>query len=196
VFPNGISQCRIYESGIDEDRLGTFRLRAGSESPATVWYGTFWRRYWYESFTGAHSNVPAPEGPAPDAEGALNLIAVLLPKLDSLCERAEDIVRAACRKPIAAQMLKALQQEQTREREAAVHLGMNGLATAPLTTEFVRAVHNDNMLGVEHLARHHARAYRRWRLQLAEIRPLLEAGRGSPAKRVQMISGSLPACAG
>lgn len=196
-FPTRISRCRIYESGIDEDRLGTFRLRAGSEPPATVWYGAFWRRYWYESFTGAPSKVPVPEGPAPDAEDALGLIATLLPKLDSLCERAGGIVQAARCKPIAAQMLKSLHQEQTREREVAVHLGMNALATAPVTTEFMRAVHNDNVLGMEQLAQHHARAYRRWRVQLAEIRRrLLEGGRSTSAKRLQMIHGSLPACAG
>ena len=193
-FPAGISQCRIYESGIDEDQLGTFRLRAGSEPPATAWYGTFWRRYRYQSFTGVSSHVPEPEGPAPDAELALDVMARLTLKLDSLCKRAEDIVRAACRTPIAVQRLRALQQEQSGERESAVCLGMTTLATAPLTTECVRAIHSDNVQGMEPLARHHERAYRRWRDQLAEVRRCLsETGRRSSARQLPIIAGPLPA---
>ena len=197
AFPAGISQCRIYESGIDEDRLGTFRLRAGSELPGTDWYGTFWRRNRYQAFTGAPSHVPEPEGPAPDAGIALNVMAVLTPKLDSLCKRAEDIVKAARCTPIAVSKLRALQQEQSRERESAVYLGMTTLATAPLTTECVRAIHNDNVQGMELLARHHERAYRRWRDQLDEVRRCLsETGGRSSARKLPMIPGSFPAYAG
>lgn len=197
AFPAGISQCRMYESGIDEDRLGTFHLRAGSESPGTDWYGTFWRRYRYQAFTGAPSHVPEPEGPAPDAGIALNVMAMLTPKLDSLCKRAEDIVKAARCTPIAVSKLRALQQEQSRERESAVYLGMTTLATAPLTTECVRAIHNDNVQGMELLARHHERAYRRWRDQLDEVRRCLsETGGRSSARKLPMIPGSFPAYAG
>lgn len=192
-FPAGIAQCRIYESGIDEDRLGTFRLRAGSELPATTWYGTFWRRYWYQAFTGAPSHVPEPEGPVPDAEIAMDVMAELTLKLDSLCKRAEDIVRAARCAPIAVPRLRALQEEQSQERESAVCLGMTTLATAPLMTECVRAIHSDNVQGMELLARHHERAYRRWRDQLAEVRRCLaEAERQSSSRRLPMIAGSHP----
>jgi hypothetical protein len=160
-----------------------------------AWYGTFWRRHWYKSFTGSDSHVPAPEGPAPDAEAAVDLMAALTPKLDSLCRRAEDIVRLACRMPIAARRLAALQQEQLRERESTVRMGMSTLATAPLTTECMRAIHNDNVEGVEQLARHHERAYRRWRDQLAEVyRVFSGAGRRSPIRRLPMMSRSIPAC--
>jgi ADP-heptose:LPS heptosyltransferase len=193
-FPSGVSHCRIYESGIDEDGLGTFRLRSGSESSATAWYGTFWRRYWYESFTGMTSRLSGPEGPAPDVETALELIAALAPTLDSLCKRAEGIVRVASCTPINAQRLTSLQQEQSRERESAVRVGMRALATAPLTTECVRALHNDNVEGMEQLARHHERAYRRWRNQIAEVhRRLSGAGRRPSARHLPMIGGSLPA---
>lgn len=193
-FPAGISQCRIYESGIDEDRLGTFRLRAGSELPAAAWYGTFWRRYWYQSFTGAPSHVPEPEGPAPDAEIALDVIANLVLKLDSLCKRAEDIVQAARGTPIAVQRLRALQQEQSRERESAVCVGMTNFAVAPLTTECMRTIHSDNVQGMELLARHHERAYRRWRDQLIEVRRRLsETGRRSSPRSLPFIAGSRPA---
>jgi ADP-heptose:LPS heptosyltransferase len=193
-FPADIAQCRVYESGIDEDRLGTFRLRAGSEPPATAWYGTFWRRSRYQSFTGEPSLVPEPEGPAPDAEIALDVMTRLMPKVESLCKRAADIVRAAGCMPTDARRLRGLQQEQSGERESAVCLGMTTLATAPLTTECVRAIHNDNVQGMEQLARHHERAYRRWREELTEVRRCLsETGRRSSARRLPIITGSLPA---
>lgn len=193
-FPSGISQFRIYESGIDEDRLGTFRLKAGSEPSAAAWYGAFWRRYQYQSFTGAPSHVPEPEGPAPDAETALDVMTRLMLKVESLCKRAADIVRAAGCIPTDAQRLRVLQQEQSGERESAVCLGMTSLATAPLTTECVRAIHNDNVQGMEQLARHHERAYGRWREQLIEVRQCLsETGRRPSVRRLPMIAESRPA---
>jgi hypothetical protein len=153
-----------------------------------------WRRYGYQSFTGVPSHVPEPEGPAPDAEIALDVIAKLALKLDSLCKRAEDIVRVARCTPIAVQRLRALQQEQSRERESAVSLGMTTFAVAPLTTECMRTIHSDNVQGMELLARHHERAYRRWRDQLAEVRRCLSAaGRHPSARRLPIIAGPLPA---
>ena len=170
AFPSGVSTFRIYESGVDEDQLSMFRLRAGRELASTAWYAAFWRRYWYESFTGQRSGVPIPEEPAPDAEDAMRRLAAMQPRLDSLCKRAEDIVRMACRTPIATGVLAALQQEQAYDRESVMRMGLDSLATAPLTTEFMRILHNDNVQGVERLARHHANAYRHWRAQLADIR--------------------------
>ena len=183
-FPTGVSTCRIYESGIDEDQLGLFRLRAGREPAVTAWYAAFWRRYWYESFTGLQSQVPMVDGPAPDADVAIGRLVAMQPRLDSLCKRAEDIVREARRTPIAKGALVSLQQTQMRERDSAIRMGMDSLAAAPLTTEFMRAIHNDNVQGVERLARHHANAYRRWRAQLADIQRHL----GSVSREASFLS--------
>lgn len=138
--------------------------------------------------------MPDPEGPAPDAEIALDVMARLALKVDSLCRRAEDIVRAVRCTPIAVPRLKTLQQEQSRECEAATCVGMTTFATAPVTAECVRAIHNDNVQGMEQLAQHHARAYRQWRDQLAQVRRYLsEAGRQSISRRLPMIGRSHPA---
>jgi hypothetical protein len=189
-FPTGISTCRIYESVTDEDHLSAFCLRAGREPVLTSWYAAFWRRYWYESFTGMQSHVPMPDGPAPDAEDAMRRLADMRPRLDTLCKRAEDIARTARRTPIAKGALVSLQQEQARERESVIRMGMDSLAAAPLTTEFMRTLHNDNVQGVERLARHHANAYRRWRAQLAEIqRRLSEAGNQRRRTQLRMVAG-------
>jgi ADP-heptose:LPS heptosyltransferase len=188
-FPTGLSTCRIYESVTDEDQLNTFRLRAGREPAMNVWYAAFWRRYWYESFTGLQSHVPMPDGPAPDAEDAMRRLAGLRPRLDALCKRAEDIVRTVRSTPIAKGALVSLQQEQVRERESVLRMGMDSLAVAPLTAEFMRTLHNDNVQGVERLARHHANAYRRWRVQLADIqRRLSEAGDQRRRTQLRMVA--------
>jgi ADP-heptose:LPS heptosyltransferase len=188
-FPTGLSTCRLYASGVDEDQLSTFRLRAGREPAITTWYATFWRRYWYESFTGLQSHVPMPDGPAPDTEDAMRLLVAMLPRLDALCKRAENIVQTARRTSMVAGVLASLQQEQVRERESAVRMGLDSLAIAPLTTEFLRTLHNDNVQGVERLARHHANAYRRWRTQLGDIqRRLFEAGNERRGKQLRMVA--------
>lgn len=190
-FPSGVSTCRIYESGVDEDQLGTFRLRAGREPASTAWYAAFWRRYWYESFTGLLSHVPMPDGPAPDTEDAIRRLVAMRPRLDALCKRAEDIVRTACRMPIATGVLASLQQEQVRERESTIRMGLDSLVTAPLTTEFMRTLHNDNVQGVDRLALHHANAYRRWRAQLADIqRRLSRVGDKQRSKQLRMVAGA------
>jgi ADP-heptose:LPS heptosyltransferase len=176
-FPSGIAGFRVYQSGIDEDRLGTFDCRAGREPAQQVWYAAFWRRYWYESFTGLPSNLPAPEASPPDAEEAASLIAELLPSVDRGRKRAEDIVRAATSSPVEARTLKALQLTQTRERESLVRQGMGALATIPLTVAFLRTIQNDNVWGLGELARYHARAYRQWWVQLAQVRQALSVKR-------------------
>ncbi|MBH0198479.1 MAG: glycosyltransferase family 9 protein [Nitrospira sp.] len=190
-FPSGVSTFRIYESGVDEDQLGTFRLRAGREPASTAWYAAFWRRYWYESFTGLQSHVPMPDGPAPDAEDAIRRLAAMQPRLDALCKRAEDIVRTACRTPIATGVLASLQREQVLERECTVRMGMESLATAPVTTEFMRTLHNDNVQGIDRLARHHAKAYRRWQMQLTDIyRRLSGVHSMSWGKQLRIVAGT------
>lgn len=164
--PTRVSGFRLYQSGIDADQLGTFRLVAGHEDSTTAWYASFWRRYWYEAFTGCPSRLPEPAGVPPDADRASAQIATLLPLLDSLCRRSAAIRSMTSRTPLPAQQLQILQREQALERERAVQIGRGSLALAPLTAAFVRSLHNDNVQGLEGLARHHAEAYRQWNRQV------------------------------
>ncbi|THJ17616.1 MAG: glycosyltransferase family 9 protein [Nitrospira sp. CG24B] len=167
------SGVRLYQSGVDEDGLGTFRLQMGTEPLATAWYARFWRRYWYESHTGICSNVPAPEEPPPDATEAQELIQRLRPLLTAACRRADDIARLAARVPVNVSELKRLQCEQRAEQDRLFLLGMSTAATAPVTAAFVRQLHNDNVEGVGRLARHQASAYRAWLTRVTEIDRLL-----------------------
>lgn len=183
--PTQLSGFRLYESGIDADQLGAYRLRAGREDPMTDWHATFWRRYWYETFSGTPSKLPAPPGPMPDAERIRAQIETLLPLVEALCRRADEIVRVTGRLPIAADRLLSLQREQVSERDRALKVGRNSLAVTPLTAAFLRRLHNDNVQGLQQLARHHADAYRQWQRQLTALyRDVLQPGGSSHALRM------------
>lgn len=167
--PSQVGGARVYASGIDEDQLGVFRLRVGMESPLTSWYATFWRRYWYETYTGLHSKVPALEGFPPDAREAKESIQRLLPLLRAVCRKAEEIARLAGRVSMNLLRLKKLQHEQGAEQERLLLIGMSSAATAPVTAAFIRQLQSDNVQGLDRLAGHQADAYRSWLARVAEV---------------------------
>ena len=45
-FPEFMTGVRLYESDVDGDGLGCYRMRAGHMDQASDWYGRFWRLYW------------------------------------------------------------------------------------------------------------------------------------------------------
>jgi ADP-heptose:LPS heptosyltransferase len=195
--PTTFSGGRLYESGIDEDRLGTFRLRAGVEHPIESWYATFWRRYWYETFSGTPSRVPLTPASPPDADEAASHLAALLPLLDGLCRRGDEIARLAAVPGGRAASLRALQDEQRKEREHVTQIAMTRPITAPLTATFLRVLYSDNVQGLDRLARHHAQAYRQWRDRTAEIyRTLFGKSETLPLTRRPTTRAPLPVVTG
>lgn len=171
--PSQVSGARLYESAVDEDGLGSFRLKAGTEPFVTAWYAAFWRRYWYETHTGLASHVPIPDGPPPDAGEAKKAIGRLLHLLEAACGRADEISRLAGRESMNVSELKKLQHEQRSDQERLLSIGMGTAATAPVTAAFLRELQNDNVMGLDRLARHQADAYRAWLTRMAEIEQLL-----------------------
>jgi hypothetical protein len=167
--PSQVFGTCLYESGVDGDGLGTFRLRAGTESSMTAWYAAFWRRYWYEAHTGLRSNLPFPEGSPPDAQEAKEQMRRLLPLLQMACQRADEIARLASRASVHLSELKKRQNEQRAEQEWLMQIGMSTAATAPITAAFFRQLHNDNVQGLDRLAHHQANAYRKWLARVVEI---------------------------
>ena len=167
--PSQISGVRLYRSDVDEDGLGTFCLKVGTESPVTAWYASFWRRYWYETHTGICSKVPAPNGSLPDAMQARESIQRLVPLLEVACRRADEIARLAGQGPINLSHVKRLQQEQGVDKERLHLIGINSPATAPITAAFLRQLQSDNVKGLDRLARHHARAYRTYLSRVLDI---------------------------
>jgi len=168
---------RLYRSDVDEDQLGTFRLVAGAENPMTAWYGTFWRRFWYERFTNRSSRVPEPTAPPPDASEALASIDGLQPILSRLCRRADDVVRVAAKRTISVKQVHQLQQDQRADRERAAAVGLASFATSPATVAFLRTIQGDDVQGLDRLARYHADAYREWAEHVAVIKKAIQSKR-------------------
>ncbi|BCA54774.1 putative Glycosyl transferase, family 9 [Nitrospira sp. KM1] len=167
--PSSDPGFRLYESDVDEDQLGTFRLRGGVEAPLAEWYAEFWRRYAYKSWTGLPSRLPVQPLPPPDARLAMEHIALLIPRLDALCRRAGKIAQVASRRPLPVNELQRLQHTQAEERERAIAMGMRSPATGPVTVAFVRSIHSDDLQGLDRLAQYHAQACRKWRVQVVEL---------------------------
>lgn len=168
-FPPDIQGFRVYQSDVDEDGLGTFRCRAGQEPAHEAWYAAFWRRYWYEMFSGLSSNVPFPTTPPPDADAADFVIESLVPAVARACVQAREIVRVATSRPLDVKKLQMLQRSLAQERERLVTLGMDSMATRPLTVAFLRAVQSDDIEGLEEMARHQALVYEQWRTRLLQV---------------------------
>lgn len=167
--PSQVFGTCLYESGVDEDGLGTFRLKVGTESSMTAWYAAFWRRYWYEAHTGLRSNLPFPEGSPPDAQEAKEQMRRLLPLLKAACRRADEVAHLVSRASVHLSELKRIQNEQRAEQERLLQIGMSTAATAPVTAAFFRQLHNDNVQGLDRLAHHQASAYRKWLARVVEI---------------------------
>lgn len=167
--PTKVFGACLYESGVDADNLGTFRLRVGRESSVTAWYAAFWRRYWYEAHTGITSNLPSPIGPPPDASEVTAQLRSLLPLLETACRRADAIVRVVRRAVVDLPELKRLQREQAADQERLVRIGMATEVLAPLAATFARQLRNDNVMGLDLLAKHQAEAYHTWRKRVVEL---------------------------
>ncbi len=161
--------ARLYESGVDEDGLGTFRLKVGTESPVTAWHAAFWRHYWYEAHTGSRSRCSLPEGPPPDASEVNVQLRTLRPLLEIACKRADEIARMAQRASVDIPHLKRLQHEQRADQERLLRIGMTTEALAPLAAAFGRQMRNDNLIGLDRLAKHQAGAYHIWLRRLVEV---------------------------
>lgn len=180
---------RLYRSGVDEDQLGTF-LPVGWEDPSDLeWYSRYWRRYWYEQLTQTVSQIPVDTTLPQNATGAVQHLSAMMPDVGRLCRQADAIARAATEVLQSPGSLQVLQKEQTALREQVVQRGMAHLASSPVTTSFVRALHSDNVKGLDRMARHHALAYRQWRLHLTEIhRQLNQSGTKSAVRRLSMFT--------
>ena len=167
--PTKVFGGRLYESGVDEDGLGTFRLQVGIESPVTAWYAAFWRRYWYEAHTGQRSRVPALTDPPPDAMEVKTQLRALRPLLETACRRADEIVRVARRPSVDIPGLKRLQREQAADQEQLMRIGMATEVVAPLAATFGRQLRNDNVIGLDLLAKHQADAYHTWHRRVVDL---------------------------
>ena len=167
--PRSFSGVRIYESGVDEDNLGTYRLRAGGETPLHAWYSLFWRVYWYESCTGQKSQLQPHPGPPPDIEHVHEVYHQLMPMLENLCVRGQDIVQITSTRPMPVEKLQSYQTQLNEEMYLAQIIGKECLAFSPITTAFFRDTHNLESTTLEGMAQEYVSAYKTWQFRVSDV---------------------------
>jgi len=141
-FPTFTAKIRVFEGAIDEDQLGTYVLRSGHEPAVTGWYGAFWRRAWYEMFTGECSHVPIHSTVPPDYAEVIGLWPLFAAQVSELCQQVE-VVRSLCQKqPVPLLNLKEAQHRLKEHTLAMKERVRSSYAYGPLTVAFIRETFN------------------------------------------------------
>jgi ADP-heptose:LPS heptosyltransferase len=174
-FPSWSTGVRVYQSTVDADGLGSFILRAGHLDAGAAWYADFWRRFWYEDFTGRPSRLAQNSEPAPDRDQSLAWMKEADQPLRRLEQQARHIATLTRRHPLPVSILKQEQALLRQERERLLPRMMAHSATAPTTVAMIRDIHNDDVVGLTMLADRHMKAYRRWQERIARAGSLLSA---------------------
>ena len=187
LFPASFHGVKIYEAGVDDDRLGTYRLRAGSEDPVQAWYGNFWRRFWYDTFAGEPSQAEGPQGIPFDLHSVQETYRQLLPLVDSLCTVADEVKDLSAQSPLPISQLQASQNRLNAQTHRAQVIGCQSLALSPITTEFFRATQNLSGASLKEMAFEHAQAFSMWRSRILEVGQRLDI-------RSQSVRRSTYAC--
>jgi ADP-heptose:LPS heptosyltransferase len=159
VFPTFASKIRVYEGGMNEDQLGTFVLRAGYEPALTAWYGAYWRRYWYESFTGQSSQSSILSHPPPDLSESQVMWEQLVPQLETLCEQADGVLQFCKQHPVPVLQLKEAQHQLNCRTLAMKEFARPSLAFGPLAVAFFRETFNLEGHTIISMAEEYATAY-------------------------------------
>jgi len=141
-FPSFSSRVRVYEGAIDDDQLGTFILRSGHEPILTGWYGTYWRRYWYEAFTGLPSQIPISLDAPSDLRETWSLWKQFAPHVETLCQQAEKVLSLCRQQPMPVLKLKEAQQQLNQRTLAIKELGGPSYAFGPLAGACIRETFN------------------------------------------------------
>jgi ADP-heptose:LPS heptosyltransferase len=164
-FPTAWTGVQVYASDVDADGLACYRLRAGQSDLVADWYGAFWRRYWYDTFTGHVSRVVFDQ-PAPDSAEQQQLFAQLLPGINRAVDLADQIARGSRQQPMPVVALHHAQTELTNLRNRIMPLAMSSPAAGPITVSFVRELAQCETSDVIQVADHQAKAYQRWKLRM------------------------------
>ena len=141
-LPKFSSKIRVYEGAIDEDLLGTYVLHSGHEPDLRNWYASYWRRYWYENFTGRCSQIPFPSNVPPDHSEVVGLWAQFASQVDVLCYQAEEAWSLCRRDPLPVLKIKKVQHQIKEQTLAMKELVRSSYAFGPLAMTFIRETFN------------------------------------------------------
>jgi ADP-heptose:LPS heptosyltransferase len=172
-FPSWSAGVRVYQSSADADGLGSFIMHAGHVDAGVAWYSTFWRRFWYEDFTGKPSLLAPNSDTAPDRVRAMAWMREAGQPLRLLEQRARHVAILTRRRPIPVSMLQREQALLRQERENLLPRMMVHSATGPATVAMIRDIHNDGARDLSMLADRHVKAYRRWQQRIARVGTVL-----------------------
>ena len=174
-FPSWSAGVRVYQSSADADGLGSFILRAGDVDASAAWYAGFWRRFWFEDFTGKPSRLTPISEPAPDRDQSLAWMKEAVQPLRQLEQHVRHIASLTRRHPLPVSMLQREQKLLRQEREQLLPRMMAHSVTGPATVAMIRDIHNDDVVGLTMLADRHMQAYRRWQQRIARAGSLLSS---------------------
>jgi ADP-heptose:LPS heptosyltransferase len=186
-FPSWSAGVRVYQSSADADGLGSFIMHAGHVDAGAAWYSTFWRRFWYEDFTGKPSLVAPNSETAPDRARAMAWMREAGQPLRLLEQRARHIATLTRRRPIPASMLQREQALLRQEREELLARMMAHSATGPATVAMIRDIHNDGARDLSMLADRHVKAYRRWQQRIARVGTVLSDAPAQVERRPRQL---------
>ena len=190
LFPECWTGVRVYQSAIDADGLVCYQQHAGHRDAIPKWYGTFWRRFWYEQFTGYTSRVPRELAP-PDLAEQQEHFRQLAPELDRVVQHAERLASLCHLPTVTASELKAAQDKLIAGRQVAMPMTMTSPAFGPITTVLLRTLYDGRVLDTRMRSDHQAQAYRTWKARMYEVIEQLQQTQDTRGTRRSPIWSSL-----
>ncbi|HJT21646.1 MAG TPA: glycosyltransferase family 9 protein [Nitrospira sp.] len=160
-LPSSWTGVQVYESRLDADGLNQYRQRAGQCDERAQWYGTFWRKYWYEQFERRPSRIALDE-PCPDLNEQQDVFSAISPIADQLVAHANDLVDLNQR-DVSLSALQPAAKQLADMHSRLMKIATPSSAFAPLTIALLRDLHNGDGTTAKQLARQHLFAYRTFR---------------------------------
>jgi ADP-heptose:LPS heptosyltransferase len=178
-FPECWAGVRVYQSAIDADGFVCYHQRAGQFDAMTEWYGAFWRRFWYEQFTGCASCVPRELAP-PDLTEQQQYFHQMAPEVDQVVRHAERLAVLCHQVSVSDRDLKAAQDGLIAARQMVMSTAMASPAFGPITTALLRDLYDGRVMDTRTRAENQAEAYRMWRTRVHEVICRLDPAPGGP----------------
>lgn len=172
-FPHDWAGVRVYQSAIDADGLIGYHQRAGPIDATTEWYGTFWRRFWYEQFLGRASRVPI-ECTPPDVSEPQDQLRRCMPELEQVVQYAEQLASLCRQQRVSASDLKTVQDQLIAARQVVMRMATASPAFGSITTVLLRDLYDSRVLDTTTRANHQAQAYRTWKARIYRVMEQLQ----------------------
>lgn len=157
----------------------------------TEWYGTFWRRYWYEQFTGHGSRVTIDSKPPDCAEQQEHFCQLAL-EVDRVVQHAERLASLCHQPTVSTGDLKAAQDALIAARHTIMPTAMASSAFGPITTALLRDLYDGRVLDARTRAEQQAQAYRTWKARMYGVMEQLQQTQDTRRMRYSPVWSPLP----